>query len=156
MDKFYIVLVGLLFVCIEAVGQTTFTYQGIKYGIDSKGDAYVAENLNVSGNITIPGKVYNGDKSYSVKEIGDGAFEYNQNLKSITIHGYVRKIGNNAFFYCKALTTVEMNDYMQEFGSSAFAYCSALTDIELPGSINTIGNYAFSDCVSLESIDIPI
>ena len=130
MKKFYIALVGLLFVCIGAVGQTTFTYQGIKYGIDSKGDAYVADNPNVSGNITIPRTVYNGDKSYSVKEIGDGAFDGNQNLKSITIGGYVRKIGNNAFFECKALTTVKMGDYMQEFGSSAFAYCSALTDIK--------------------------
>lgn len=29
MKKFYIALVGILFVCIGAVGQTTFTYQGI-------------------------------------------------------------------------------------------------------------------------------
>ena len=114
------------------------------------------DNPNVSGNITIPRTVYNGDKSYSVKEIGDGAFDGNQNLKSITIGGYVRKIGNNAFFECKALTTVKMGDYMKEIGGSAFAYCSALTDIKLSGSINTIGAYAFSDCVSLESIKIPL
>ena len=156
MKKFYIALVGILFVCIGAVGQTTFTYQGIKYGIDSKGDAYVADNPNVSGNITIPRTVYNGDKSYSVMEIGNEAFECNQNLKSITIGGYVRKIGNSAFFECKALTTVKMGDYMKEIGGSAFAYCSALTDIKLSGSINTIGAYAFSDCVSLESIKIPL
>lgn len=40
MKKFHIALVGLWFVCIGAVGQTTFTYQGIKYGIDSKGDLH--------------------------------------------------------------------------------------------------------------------
>lgn len=156
MKKFYIALVGLLFVCIGAVGQTTFTYQGIKYGINSKGEAYVAKNPNVSGNITIPRTVYNGDKSYDVMEIGNEAFECNQNLKSITIGGYVRKIGNGAFFECKALTTVKMGDYMQEIGPQAFAYCSALTDIKLPGSINTIEAYAFSDCFSLESINIPL
>lgn len=123
MKKFYIALVGILFVCIGAVGQTTFTYQGFKYGINSKGEAYVADNPNVSGNITIPGTVYNGDKSYSVMEIGNEAFECNQNLKSISIGGYVRKIGGGAFFECKALTKVTMSDYMQEIGPEAFAYC---------------------------------
>lgn len=136
-------------------GQTTFTYQGIKYGIDADGNAYVADNATASGAVTIPAIVKNGDKSYSVHSIKENAFAANTQVTSIDIQAYIRTIGARAFSKCTSLTTVKMPGYLQELNELAFEDCSSLSSIDIPSGIRLICKQTFKNCRALTSATIP-
>ena len=60
--------------------------------------------------------------SYNVVEIGESAFEANENIKSVTIPATVTKIGDYAFYDCTNLTSVTVLGKETEIGSTAFGY----------------------------------
>lgn len=137
---------------IEGVEAKLFTYNGIQYGVDSNGDAYVAYNETVGGVVTIPQTVYNNEKSYSVVQICDNAFAWNRDLNTINIQGKTEKIGNHAFFKCSELSSTTFSSDMTSISSEAFSGCAKLTSLTFPESLTDIGAKAFADCLSLESV----
>lgn len=91
----------------------------------------------------------------SIVSIGDKAFSYCVNLKSVNIPNGVRTIGNDAFEFCLSLETVELPNGLTAIGDKAFFYCQSLSSLSLPNTVTEIGAYAFEACISLEGIDIP-
>ena len=91
----------------------------------------------------------------SIKEIGEYAFYYCDDLTSIQIPSSVTKIRKGAFSSCSSLTSIEIPNSVTEIGEGAFSSCSSLTSIEIPNSVTEIGNYVFSGCESLTSVVIP-
>ena len=109
------------------------------------------ESYRVTYNIEIP-EMVNG---FYVTAIGDGAFCWCSNMRTITIPDRVTSIGEGAFSGCEKLTEIMLPDGITEIGSSAFEYCSSLTEITLPAGITEIKDKMFYDCGNLMEITIP-
>lgn len=90
-----------------------------------------------------------------VTGIFDGAFQFCENLTSVTIPDGVTYIGSFAFDGCKSLTNITLPEGLTRIFSSAFSGCRSLTSITLPESLTLIYNYAFSGCSNLTGIRIP-
>ena len=109
-------------------------------------DGVLTEYRGNGGDVTIP----NG-----VTSIGEMAFWYCSDLKSITIPDSVTSIGEQAFGYCSRLKSITIPDSVTSIGERAFWGCSGLSSIMIPDSVTSIGERAFWDCSSLSSITIP-
>ena len=120
-------------------------------------------DYNVS-EIVIP-KEYNGS---SVQKIGDEAFAYCTNLKSVIIPDSVTKIGSSAFNNCTNLTSIDVsknNNYYKSIDGNLYSKDGAKliqyaigkkqNEFVIPDSVTGIGDSAFSDCSSLTNITIP-
>ena len=90
-----------------------------------------------------------------VKEIGDDAFRYCDNLTSITIPDSVTRIRSGVFEGCDNLTSIEIPDSVTGIGDGAFYGCDNLTSVKLPNRITRIESRVFSNCSNLTSITIP-
>jgi hypothetical protein len=125
-------------------------------------------------NIVIPAML--GGKT--VLGIGDEAFMYHAEIKTVIIPETVEYIGLYAFHDCTGLTEITLPDSVQviapiafygctslksvmlgsgltEIGVQSFAYCPALTEITIPGSVTTIDDEAFFGCTELARALIP-
>ena len=67
------------------------------------------------------------------------------------IHYSVTGIGDYAFEFCDQLTSVTLPMSIVSIGSSAFGDCSKLTSITIPDSVNQIFN-AFDNCIRLKTV----
>ena len=95
-------------------------------------------------NFTIP----NG-----VTEIGDLAFGYAYNLKSVTISSGVTNIGYRSFTDCSDLASIAIPDSVTVICGQAFQNCSALTSVVIPDSVELIGKDAFKGCSALKQVE---
>ena len=115
----------------EAVG-FEFSYNGIMYRITALGGTptvEVAENKNVSGNISIPVSAeYNG-VNYDVTALGSRAFGWSD-LKGISIPEGIKSIGDYAFSTTK------------------------IQSVLIPGSVEHIGLGVFYQSRSLDAITV--
>ena len=114
-----------------------------------------------------------------VTGIGSEMFQWNLDIRSVTIPESVTKIGRQAFYHCSYLSTVYFNainctttgaggifSYCHEslsiyFGNKveaipawAFYDCDQFTSFTIPNSVTSIGIYAFFLCDNLTSITI--
>ncbi len=108
-----------------------------------------------TGEITIPEKVTNNGKEYSITEIGKRAFG-DTDITKITLPKTVKTIGPWAFDSCIQLVTVSLEDSaLEEIGDYAFANCGTLANFQIPTTVTKIGEGAFGSCKALESLCIP-
>lgn len=87
--------------------------------------------------------------------ISDYAFSNNTSLTSLTIPASIKKIGNNAFIWCENLKTVTFKKGVNSLGESVFSNCSSLQSVILPSSLKKIPSFTFSDCVKLKTVTLP-
>ncbi len=90
--------------------------------------------------------------TYSVTEIGDGAFRSCSKLKKVTIGSRVRTIGENAFMSCAALTTVTIGSSVTTIPENAFRSCKKLTTVTIGANVTVIGKNAFNGCAALKTV----
>ena len=108
-------------------------------------------NVNILDNIWEDGKgeiFFDGPITY----IGESAFSWCKNLKSITIPNSVTTIGNSAFWDCENLTSITIPNSVTEIGEDAFRFCYNLTSITIPNSVIEIGDAAFRSCENLAEV----
>lgn len=89
----------------------------------------------------------------TVTEIGDGAFNYCEQLASIALPSGLQKISSRMLAECRSLTSITIPASVTEIGSQAFA-SSGLTSITIPSTVTTLGSMAFNGCESLAHMDI--
>lgn len=96
---------------------------------------------NFSGDIIIP---------KNVTKIGDYAFQYSPNLKTVKFEEGIEleTIGKNAFYRCTGLTDIEIPDSVTSVGSLAFNGCTGLTEITMPVNIVFEKN-TFTNCTNI-------
>lgn len=90
-----------------------------------------------------------------VTSIGNEAFYYIHNMKSVVIPGTVMSIGEKAFCRCRGLLTIKLPNSVTTIADAAFAGCTNLETIVISESVKSIGVAAFSGCSKLESVYIP-
>lgn len=118
-----------------------------KFVIDSNGVITAYKGLKSS--ITVPDTI----NSVTPTEIGDGVFESNLIIRSITLPDTVTKIGANAFK--KSYIETVTGDNIRELGNNCFADCKKLKSIDL-SSVAVVGENSFSGCTSLtDNLTLP-
>lgn len=166
-----------------------FEYNGLKYTTLTDSTCEVKQGVyneeanewtcgnDVSGDIVIPEVVYDGEKAYTVTEIGQFTFIYREGIKSIVIPNTITTIGRSAFAYtgistfdipksvttmvrsvffgCSALESIVIPESITEIGDVMFWACTKLASVSLPNSIKRIGENAFGTCESLTSFVLP-
>lgn len=86
-----------------------------------------------------------------VTAIGDYAFNYAQNLKSIAFPESVQSIGEYAFRYCTAIEALTIPENAS-ISYGGFDHCTGLTTLTLPSSVTEIGSWGFANCTSLTDV----
>ncbi len=102
-------------------------------------------------NLIIPSEI----DGYTVKSIGDCAFEGSTGLNSLTIPSSVEFINWYAFDNCSGLRTLVISEGVKEICRGAFNGCSSLTNVIIPNSVTLIDIGAFADCSALTRVNIP-
>lgn len=69
--------------------------------------------------------------SDGITEIGESAFDGNENLRNVSIPSSVKKIGRWSFYGCTNLSFVPIPPNLNEIGTRAFAKCSNLITIDI-------------------------
>lgn len=87
----------------------------------------------------------------ALKSIGNGAFAYCRNLKSIEFNDELNEIGSYAFYDCDSLIDLTIDKNVVSIGRAAFSNCSSLISVTIGNSVSEIGEYAF-DCAKLSSV----
>ena len=88
----------------------------------------------------------------TVKEIGDEAFQFCVDLKSITLPDGLVRIGDYAFAGCISLTEITFPTGLISIGDWAFYNCDSLSSVEFPDGFETIGRGAFESCDNLLTV----
>ncbi len=89
-----------------------------------------------------------------VTTIGNYAFYFCSNLRSISIPASVTSIGRDAFDNCKLLRSINLPDGLTSIGQRAFCDCDALKSMVIPDGVETINSSLFLDCDSLRSVTL--
>ena len=84
--------------------------------------------------------------------IGEDAFRYNKNIKSIVIPDNVEIIESYAFDSCTSLESVTLGKSLRFIYNGAFSDCKALKSITIPDGIVGISTDAFENCTSLSTV----
>ncbi len=140
------------YVITLTVSSGTFAFYGVSNTsyILRKSSSSTAANVN---------KVYTSAvrkiELGSTARIGDYAFNFCQNLTSITMPSGVTSIGNNAFYNCYSLASITIPSGVTSISDNAVRACYSLTSITIPSRVTSISNSAFYGCYSLTSITIP-
>jgi hypothetical protein len=120
--------------------------------------------IDENGAIKFDAELYRGDNNITVPDVFDGvlvralaekAFEFYDEIKTITLPASVSVIGERAFFSCDSLEGITLSDNVSEIGNYAFGDCFSLTSVTLGRGVKTIGQRAFRNCVKLSTVTIP-
>ena len=117
---------------------------GIYYvlDVDNKTAEVTFNSQKYTGDIIIPESIVYEDAEYSVKSIGNLAFNGCTALTTVSIPNSVITIGENAFFDCRNLVSVSLGNNVEKIGKNAFYHC-AFEKIDIPASVKEICEYAF-------------
>ncbi len=108
-----------------------------------------------SGDVVIPSTVTNGDNTYTVTRIGEGAFYQCSELTNISLPSTVTSIGKHAFYGANKLKEIEFKGSKISLDYGAFEECSQLKDVIFRGQLTKLDEHSFYRCRSLESITLP-
>ena len=123
----------------------TFTYS-VNNGIATITDC----DETVAGTVTIPSSL----GGYTVREIGDYAFQNCQGITGVTIGSNITKIGDYAFRNCKTLKSISIPNNVVEVGYSAFEGCALLNSATIGSGLTAIPSSMFNGCGNLETVKI--
>ena len=129
-----------------------FIANGITYDItDQTGRvvAVVAGDTKYTGSINIPATVTNGGTTYTVKRIGNYAFENCTDLTAVTLGSNIEQIGYRAFRNCTSLSDINWPSSIRKMESDAFISCTSLTRVELSSRLEEMAGSVFEGCINI-------
>lgn len=121
-------------------------------------------NLTIPSSFADPYDYYFDDECeetyFPLGWIGDEAFIYNTDLKTVVIPEGVTGLGYRAFYGCENLETVTLPSTIDTIYDEDFAYCTNLTQINLPNELFYADENIFTGCSALnltqEEMDVLI
>ncbi len=115
------------------------TIKNVDFSANKKWLSYIGvkafANSALSGELTLPS---------CVNEIGIGAFQDCDDVKSAIINCSVRDIPAQVFYECDKLESAYLPVLTENIGNLAFANCPKLKNVYLPSSVISISDTAFS------------
>ena len=135
-----------------------FTVDGLRYSITDADGLVVKviadDNSKYTGTVVIPETVSYKGKTYTVKSIGNYAFNQCTDLIKVVVGSKVESVGYCAFYQCTSLKDINWSNNIRNYEGSAFSGCTALTHAELSSSLETMGGNVFEDCINITSVTI--
>lgn len=128
------------------------TETGPTFTLNDERDGYILTSYKLGDetDVVIP-DTYEG---LPVVEIGAHAFATGSTkLTSVLIPSTVKRIGNSAFAYCEDLKSVVIPDSVNHIGKYSF-HISGLTSVTIGSGLETVDEEAFDSCYNLESVYI--
>lgn len=97
------------------------------------------------GSITIPSKVTNNEKEYTVVRLGARAFHNCKKLTEVTLPNTINSESpySAAFGNCESLTKVTIPEGVTVIGWQDYWGCTSLATISIPSTVTSIGSEAF-------------
>jgi len=128
-------------VVVPAIGSI-----GLEYSVNKDGVSCIVTGMGTCTDLAlyIP-SVING---YTVTAIGGNAFTF-ENITKLVVPGSVKVIGESAFWYCSDLRSITLSEGVVCIEADAFSSCENLEKIVLAESVTDIAYSAFSDCNKL-------
>jgi hypothetical protein len=90
----------------------------------------------------------------SIKFIGDNAFRYCKNLKSIKMGTNIQYFGLHVFAG-SGIEEIQIPPSLDRIPEETFRDCELLTNVTIPDSVISIERLAFGNCLSLHTINLP-
>jgi BspA type Leucine rich repeat region (6 copies) len=112
-------IIALMWLALPMFVQAQFTFT------TNSGAITITHYTGTGGAVVIP-TMTNG---YPVTSIGIDAFQYHQNVTSVTITNNVISIGNGAYYACYGLANVTIGNSVTNIGNGVFYACVSLTNI---------------------------
>ncbi len=111
-----------------------------------------------TGEINIPSEFVDGEKTYTVTEIKDGAFK-DATITTVTLPSTITKIGANAFensslSSIKGEDDVNIAETVTALGAFAFDGCENITTFFLPDALTAIPDGLYKGC-GIATLTIP-
>lgn len=113
------------------------------------------ESIEYSGTLNIPYTVIYKDRSFSVVEVGNKAFEGCEKIEQVVLPETIQSIGNAAFSGCSSLHSINIPESVTSIGEYAFEVCTSLNRIRIPSKIKVLSLGVFYGCSLLKDIVIP-
>ncbi|MBQ9677657.1 MAG: leucine-rich repeat domain-containing protein [Prevotella sp.] len=151
--------------------EATVTYMKTGYTYSQlNGERLYYNSTAYNGDVVIPQTVIYNETTYNVTSIGISAFEYCNNLTSITIPNSITHIYNSAFQGCTSLNKVIVNDIaawcsidFYDGNSNPLSLTKRLysdisteiTDLCIPEGVININSNAFINCEYIKSVYLP-
>ena len=85
-----------------------------------------------------------------VTEIGDYAFYYCENLRSISLPTSLTKIGALAFTGCNGIDSLDIPANVRSIEHSAFCYCRNIQSLKIQSDSIDVAAFAFGFCDKLQ------
>ena len=85
----------------------------------------------------------------AVIKLGNGLFEDNDTVNSVSLASGITEIGDRAFYDVDALICIIANEQLASIGDEAFYGCDNFNSVILPDSLTSIGVNAFENCPKL-------
>jgi len=142
-DAFY----GTAYYCDQSNWENYVLYLG-NYLLDAKSgdyDGYYDEEADEWIEVYFPALASDYTIKSGTKVIADYAFDYCEELESVTIPDSVITIGECSFEDCYSLTSITIPDSVTSIGAYAFAWSYDLANITIGNGVTSIGEDAFYD-----------
>ena len=75
-------------------------------------------------------------------------------IDSLVIEEGITEIGDYAFYYCENLRSISFPTSLTRIGAFAFAGCNGLDSLDIPASVRSIEHSAFCYCRNIQSLNI--
>lgn len=138
--KLLILLLIILPIIVIPIAANAETYGDLSY--EKYDDHIEITDCNKSAiSVDIPAQI----DGLPVTKIGDGAFQFCENLRGVTLPNSLEKVGMYSFMECTSLTGIDMPESVLNIEPEAFLGCTALKDINLGSHITSIGYSAFHE-----------
>lgn len=164
--------------------QSEFSADGISYRIKNYNNSTVSviapldgsSYSAAGGSLTIPSKVSNQGREYTVVALGNESFagaeiptvsipstvtsigKYafaGSAIESIELPQSVIEIQEGAFMGCSYLTEVNIPANLPSLSDNVFAYSGIAGNVAIPETVLSIGSGAFEGCAALTGVEIP-
>ncbi len=144
--RFLFSLFGIMTAALPMLA-ADFTVGNLNYSTANSDDGTCIVKSPTATTITsvsIPAYVTDGSHTYTVTEIGKGAFDGCTKLSILTLPSSLKTIQAQAFRNCKALKSVVLPPPVETVSSEAFCGCGSLTKVYMGMNVSTIGGNAFA------------